>query len=629
MSMTESAAPDSRVPEPTPGDPRLVRSGSYWRISAARLRANRMGMASLIVLVLLTLLAICAPLVETFVSHRDPNEQDLINLFAGPGADHWLGTDNLGRDTLTRLVYGARVTLGVAFLTVVFALTMGVVVGLCAGYFRGWVDEVLMRVVDAVLALPALFLYMLMAIIFRPGPVVLALIIASVSWCATARLVRAETLALSTQRIRARRPVRRRHRLAHPAAPHPPARATDDHRRRQHQRRVRDPHRGRARLPRPRHPAAHAKLGEHAHQRAVLPVPVAAARHPARRSDPADRGGAQPPRQRPARRARPADLATVSAILEVDGLRVEFPTRRGIVKAVDGVSFSLARGETLGIVGESGCGKSVTALSLMGLIQPPGRIVGGAIRFKGRDLLTLPPKAMQEVRGAEIAMIFQDPMTSLNPVYRTGWQVGEPLRLHRDMKQDASVVEAVELLRSVGIPDAPRRVAQYPHEFSGGMRQRAMIAMGSSVNPDVILADEPTTALDVTTQAQILDLLRQNSADHGTSMILITHNFGVVAGICDRLSRHVRRSGGRGGPHRGGVRQPAAPVHLVPAACVAPPGRREPASPGRDRGLAAGSGRPSGRLHVPAALPVPDRQVRHRRSPSSSRSATATSGAAG
>jgi peptide/nickel transport system permease protein len=198
MSMTESAAPDSRVPEPIPRDLNLVHSGSYWRISAARLRANRMGMASLIVLVLLTLLAVCAPLVETFVSHRDPNDQDLINLFAGPGADHWLGTDNLGRDTLTRLVYGARVTLGVAFLTVVFALTMGVVVGLCAGYFRGWVDEVLMRVVDAVLALPALFLYMLMAIIFRPGPVVLALIIASVSWCATARLVRAETLSLRT-----------------------------------------------------------------------------------------------------------------------------------------------------------------------------------------------------------------------------------------------------------------------------------------------------------------------------------------------------------------------------------------------------------------------------------------------
>ena len=222
-------------------------------------------------------------------------------------------------------------------------------------------------------------------------------------------------------------------------------------------------------------------------------------------------------------------------ILEVEDLRVEFRTRRGIVRAVDGVGFTLTKGETLGIIGESGSGKSVTALALVGLIQPPGGIVGGTITFKGRDLVSLPPQAMRRVRGSEIAMVFQDPMTSMNPVFRTGWQVGEALRLHQGMRRGAASVAAIGLLRAVGIPDAPRRATQYPHEFSGGMRQRAMIAMATADRPDVIVADEPTTALDVTTQAQILDLLRENSAAHGTSTVLITHNFGVVAGTCDRV----------------------------------------------------------------------------------------------
>jgi oligopeptide/dipeptide ABC transporter ATP-binding protein len=221
-------------------------------------------------------------------------------------------------------------------------------------------------------------------------------------------------------------------------------------------------------------------------------------------------------------------------LLEVEDLRVEFPTTRGTINAVSGVSFRLRRGETLGIVGESGSGKSMTALSLLRLVPPPGRI-GGAIRFKGRDLLGVSQREMQSVRGAEIGMVFQDPMTSLNPVFRNGWQVGEPLRLHRDLTKNASIVEAVRQLQAVGIPDAHGRVSRYPHELSGGMRQRAMLAMTDSVAPEVLVADEPTTALDVTTQAQILELFREHSVTHGTSTILITHNFGVVAGMCDRL----------------------------------------------------------------------------------------------
>ena len=223
------------------------------------------------------------------------------------------------------------------------------------------------------------------------------------------------------------------------------------------------------------------------------------------------------------------------ALLEVEDLHTEFPTKDGTVKAVSGVSFSVAKGETLGIVGESGSGKSVTMLSVMRLLQRPGRITRGRILFKGRDLARVSETEMQEVRGAEIAMIFQDPMTSLNPVFRTGWQVAEPLRLHKGFDKARALAEAVNVFKHVGIPEPAKRAQQYPHEFSGGMRQRAMIAMGLTTQPSLLIADEPTTALDVTIQAQILDLLRAVTQESGTATILITHNLGVVAGMCDRV----------------------------------------------------------------------------------------------
>ncbi len=222
-------------------------------------------------------------------------------------------------------------------------------------------------------------------------------------------------------------------------------------------------------------------------------------------------------------------------LLEVSRLKTVFPTRDGLVRAVDGVDFHLDPGETLGIVGESGSGKSVTVLSVMRLLQRPGRVESGQVLFKGRDLLQCSEREMQEIRGQEIAMIFQDPMTSLNPVYRTGWQVGEPLRLHRGLDVGASIKEAVSVFRRVGIPEPEKRVRAYPHQFSGGMRQRAMIAMGLTTAPAVLIADEPTTALDVTIQAQILELLKTVNRESGTATILITHNLGVVAGMCERL----------------------------------------------------------------------------------------------
>ncbi len=226
---------------------------------------------------------------------------------------------------------------------------------------------------------------------------------------------------------------------------------------------------------------------------------------------------------------------TPAHLLEVQDLHTVFPTKHGTVKAVDGVSFHLDRGETLGIVGESGSGKSVTVQSVMRLLQRPGRIAGGRVLFKGRDLARASNAEMQEIRGEEIAMIFQDPMTSMNPVFKTGWQVGEPLRLHKQLDAKKALKAAVGFLKKVGIPEPEKRAEQFPHEFSGGMRQRAMIAMGLSTSPSVLIADEPTTALDVTIQAQILDLLRQVNQEFGTATILITHNLGVVAGMCERV----------------------------------------------------------------------------------------------
>jgi oligopeptide/dipeptide ABC transporter ATP-binding protein len=228
-------------------------------------------------------------------------------------------------------------------------------------------------------------------------------------------------------------------------------------------------------------------------------------------------------------------LSESRRLLEVRDLKTVFPTEEGTVKAVDGVSFHLDPGETLGIVGESGSGKSVTMLSVLRLLQRPGRIAGGEVLYKGRDLAQASEHEMREVRGSEIAMIFQDPMTSLNPVFRTGWQVGEPLRLHKSMSTGQSLLEAIKALGRVGIPEPEKRAGMYPHEFSGGMRQRAMIAMGLTTAPSVLIADEPTTALDVTIQAQILELLKKVNAESGTATILITHNLGVVAGMCERV----------------------------------------------------------------------------------------------
>src|SRR6201997_2967467 len=223
-------------------------------------------------------------------------------------------------------------------------------------------------------------------------------------------------------------------------------------------------------------------------------------------------------------------------LLEVKGLKTHFFTDEGIVRAVDGVDFHIDKGETLGVVGESGCGKSVTALSIMRLIpQPPGRIVEGQINYRGRNLLELSPAQMRKIRGKEIAMIFQEPMTSLNPVFTCGEQIAEAIRLHEGLGRRDAMDKTVEMLKLVHIPNAERRVKEYPHQLSGGMRQRVMIAMALSCNPNLLIADEPTTALDVTIQAQILELMKELQQKIGMALLLITHDLGVIAGTAPRV----------------------------------------------------------------------------------------------
>jgi oligopeptide/dipeptide ABC transporter ATP-binding protein len=224
-------------------------------------------------------------------------------------------------------------------------------------------------------------------------------------------------------------------------------------------------------------------------------------------------------------------------LLDVRDLKTYFFTDGGVVRAVDGLTYTVQPGETVALVGESGCGKSVSALSVMRLVAAPaGRIVGGRVLFQGRDLLTLDEESMRKVRGREIAMVFQEPMTSLNPVLSIGRQLTEPLEIHLRMPHEQARQRAVDLLTTVGIPDPERRLTQYPHQFSGGMRQRMMIAMALACNPALVLADEPTTALDVTIQAQILELMRDLARERGIALVLITHNLGVVARYADRVN---------------------------------------------------------------------------------------------
>jgi peptide/nickel transport system ATP-binding protein len=246
-------------------------------------------------------------------------------------------------------------------------------------------------------------------------------------------------------------------------------------------------------------------------------------------------------------------------VLSVRDLRVEFVTRRGALKAIDGMSFEIGRGEVLGVVGESGAGKSVTGSAVIGLIDPPGRIAGGEIRLSGRRIDNLPPEEMRKVRGKRIGMIFQDPLTSLNPLYRVGEQLVETIRTHTNLSSSAARRRAIDLLAEVGIPAPDRRIDGYPHEFSGGMRQRVVIALALCAEPELIIADEPTTALDVSVQAQIISLLKRLGREHGTAIMLVTHDMGVIAETADRVAVMYAGRIAEIGPVREVVQSPLHP----------------------------------------------------------------------
>ena len=290
-------------------------------------------------------------------------------------------------------------------------------------------------------------------------------------------------------------------------------------------------------------------------------------------------------------------------LLEVNNLKTYFFTRGGVVKAVDDVSFVIKRGQTLGVVGESGCGKSVTALSVMRLVAtPPGKIIGGEISFNGNNILDMNQDELTDLRGSQISMIFQDPMTSLNPVFTVGFQIAETVRRHRkDVSKDQAWKRAVEMLDLVRIPDAKRRAKNYPHEFSGGMRQRVMIAIALACNPKLLIADEPTTALDVTIQAQILELMKGLSKEFDTAVMLITHDLGVVAGTCEYVNvmyaGHVVESA----PVKQLYEEPAHPytvglLHSIPRL-----------DDQRGEKLSPIGGQPPDLLHPPAGCPYAPR----------------------
>ncbi|WTW98997.1 ABC transporter ATP-binding protein [Streptomycetaceae bacterium NBC_01309] len=292
--------------------------------------------------------------------------------------------------------------------------------------------------------------------------------------------------------------------------------------------------------------------------------------------------------------ARAVDFGDPPPILEIRDLVVEFAGDEGTVRAVDGVAYSVLPGEILGVVGESGSGKSVTAMSVLGLIRRPGRIVGGEIRLHGRDLLGLTHRQLREIRGNQVAMIFQDPMTALNPVMTVGAQIMEALRLHdKKMSRVAARERAVELLTSVGVPHPQVRVGQYPHEFSGGMRQRAMIAIAVANRPELLIADEPTTALDVTVQAQVLDLLRDARDATGAATVIITHDLGVVAELADSV---VVMYAGRVVEQAAVSALFAGPRHPYTLGLLA----SVPASGGEDDDLASIPGTPPDMAHPPA-----------------------------
>jgi peptide/nickel transport system permease protein len=499
---------------------------------------------------LIVLLAVLAPVLPM----PDPVRQDVANRLAAwlPGSP--LGRDEFGRDILSRIIWGARASLAVAFASAAIACLLGTTLGLLAGWFRGVTEFFAVRIADVVLCFPPILLALLVVTLLGPGTATLILVLSILYLPGFVRVTYAEVLSARSQdyveavralgaptpRILSRTvlpniagPVLVQFSLAVAAAvvvesglsflglgvvpPTPSwglmirgARATMEQ--------------------------APTYL---LYPCLALTVTILAMNMlcDALRDAVDRKGGARAPKLRAVDRILPGlfPARDPAPLLDVQGLTVDIATPAGAIRPVEDVSFAVRAGETLAIVGESGSGKSITATAVMGLLPPVAQVTAGVARFEGRDLLALPEEERRRLRGGAIAMVFQDPMSSLNPVHRVGDQVAEAIRAHRDVSAAAAAREAVDLLKRVGIADPERRARAFPHELSGGMRQRVMIAMAIANRPRLLIADEPTTALDVTVQAGILDLLAQLRRETGMGVVLITHSLGVVAETADEV----------------------------------------------------------------------------------------------
>ncbi len=537
-----------------------------------RLRARPEAMAAAGFLVLLVLVAIFAG----FVSPQDPYKQHLRDNLQGPSGTYWLGTDQLGRDVTSRILYGGRVAMQSVLIASIIASSIGIPIGIIIGFLGGWVDRIVMRFLEVLYALPQLVVLIAGIGILGPGLRNAMIVLGLFMSTAYIRLLRGEVLAaredlyVDSARVigTSTRRIMFRHVLPNvlPTLLVTMTLLTGA---------VLLAEAGLSFLglgAQPPQASWGAMLQEsltYIGRQPFLAVPPGiaigltimafnlvgdAVRDSVGRGMPP-----APPRRRRRRQvapavdteavlARAADEASIygtarferapdTALLAVEGLSVSFPTAQGdVLSILSGSTFHVMPGETLGLVGESGSGKSMTALAVMGLVPFPGQIVAGSIKLHGTELTDLGDTELRKLRGTEIGMIFQDPMSSMNPSMTVGDQIGEALRVHKGYSKKAARERAAELLDLVGVPDPHRRVRAYPHEMSGGMAQRAMIAMSLACEPKLLIADEPTTALDVTIQGQVLDLLRELKDQLGMAILFITHDLGVVAEICDRAA---------------------------------------------------------------------------------------------
>jgi peptide/nickel transport system permease protein len=561
-------------------EPAIALAAAPHRRNAFRRLVKKPGPA--IALVYIIVVAFCA-VFRSWVAPYNPDEQDIPNKFATPSWQHWAGTDNLGRDILSRLIYGAWTSLQVAIAVIVIAMAVSLVIGLFAGYMGGRTDNAMMRVVDGGLAFPPLVLAIAVAGILGKETKYIILSLSIVFVFGLTRLVRGTTLAVREEPFveASRASGSRTHRiLAFRILPNvrspllvaatfgiagvliaeaglaylglgnpPPAASWGGMLRNAYDTAL---YQARWQLIPPGIAIAitvfaFTILGEGL--RDVLGTGQSArARRKERRGltsvvrptdapEPGDAPSPEAPRPHDPALGVALPSGLDDALLSIEHLSVEFITTRGAARVVDDVSLAIRRGETVGLVGESGSGKTVTSLAVMRLVpSPPGRIVAGNIFFEGRDLLGLNFKQMRELRGTKISMIFQDPMTSLDPTFTVGSLLIEAQTLHGSVSRKQARARAMELLELVGIPAPEARLRQYPHQLSGGLRQRVMIAVALANRPQLLIADEPSTALDVTIQAQILDLLRSLQRELGMAMLFVTHDLGVIADLCDRVA---------------------------------------------------------------------------------------------